>query len=283
MKVAIEEAKHSLKEGNKGFGAVLVKDEKILSKAHDTPAIDADPTAHAEINTIRKVPKKYRQDLTGCTLISTHEPCPMCTGAIIWANISEIAYGVSIRESKKLGRTMIDLSCKDIIKRSPWKIKIKEGILKKECLRLYEGEIKKWVKELKNKKAPEWKDIEKKLQKKRLEWFEENKIEILNKLKGTDTEKAYQLILMKIGIKKAEAPIVQKTEKRIVFHSKNFCPSLEACKILDLDSREICKKIFERPVQELIKRINSKLKFSRNYQRIRPYENYCEEIITMEK
>lgn len=124
-----------------------------------------------------------------------------------------------------------------------------------------------------------WELVEKELTEKRNIWFEQNKKSL--KLKGFDVEKAYRLILKKIGINPNEVPIVEKTKKRIVFHSTNFCPTLEACKILGLDTRMICKRVFENPTDYLVKKINSKLKFSRNYQKIRPYTNYCEESIEL--
>jgi hypothetical protein len=136
--------------------------------------------------------------------------------------------------------------------------------------------VKKLVKKLKEEN---WEKIEKELLEKRLEWFRKN-IKHLS-LKGDDLEKAYQLILLKIGIKPEEAPIIKKTKRKLVFHSKNFCPALEACKILGLDTRKVCKRIFEKPTEELIKKINPKLKFTRNYKKIRPYTDYCEEIIEL--
>jgi hypothetical protein len=126
-----------------------------------------------------------------------------------------------------------------------------------------------------------WKLIEKELTEKRNIWFEKNKKSL--KLQGRDVEKAYRLILKKIGINPNEALIVEKTKKRIVFHSTNFCPTLEACKILGLDTKKICKRVFEKPTDYLVKKINSNLKFSRNYQKIRPYTNYCEESIELIK
>ena len=279
MKIAIEEAKTSLKEGNKGFGAVVAKDGRVIASAHDTEVTDQDSIAHAEINAIRKASKIYRKDLTGCLIISTHEPCPMCTGAIIWSNISKVVYGVSIRDSIKAGRDMINLSCKEIIKKSNAEVNIQNGILKKECLKLYNNDIRKLVKEF---RKSEWINIEEDLLNKRMQWFESNKM-MIRKLKGSDLEKAYHLILMKIGIKSSEAPIVEKSENKIIFHSKNYCPSLEACIILDLDTREVCKEIYERPTEELIRRLNPKLRFTRNYECIRPYSDYCEEIIILEK
>ena len=277
MKIAIEEAKTSLKEGNKGFGAVVAKDGRVIASAHDTEVTDQDSTAHAEINAIRKASKIYKKDLTGCLIISTHEPCPMCTGSLVWSNISEVAYGVSIRDSIKAGRDMINLSCKEIIKKSNTEINIHGGILKKECLKFYNNDIRKLVEKF---RISEWVNIEEDLLNKRMRWFESNKI-MIRKLIGSDLEKAYHLILMKIGIKSSEAPIVEKSENKIIFHSKNHCPSLEACIILDLDTRNICKRIYERPTEELIRRLNPKLRFTRNYECIRPYSDYCEEIITL--
>jgi len=282
MKMAIEEAKTSLKEGNKGFGAVVAKDGRVIASAHDTEVTDQDPIAHAEINAIRKASRNYRKDLTGCLIVSTHEPCLMCAGSIIWSNISEVIYGVSIRDSIKAGRDMINLSCKEIIKRSNAEINIHNGILKKECLKLYNNDIRKLVRKFRTTKKSDWTIIEEDLLNKRMQWFENNKTMIC-KLKGNDLEKAYHLILMKIGIKSSEAPIVKKSENKIIFHSKNYCPSLETCIILDLDTREVCKEIYERPTEDLIRRLNPKLRFTRNYECIRPYSDYCEEIITLEK
>jgi len=283
MNIAIEEAKNSFKEGNKGFGTLLVKNGKIIAKAHDTEVTDLDPAGHAEMNVIREVSKKCGKDLTGRVIISTHEPCPMCTGALIWAKVSEIVYGASIRDSMKLGRRVINLSCREIIERSPWRIKIKEGILKKECLKLYNNEIRKLIKEFRTARNAKWKSMEQGLLERRTTWFEENKNKIIKKLKGTDVEKAYQLILMKIEIKKDEAPIIEKTKDRVVFHSKNFCPALEACEILGLNTRKVCKAVYEKPTEELIRRINPNLRFGRNYKRIRPYATFCEEIITLKR
>lgn len=282
MRVAIEEAKKSLREGNTGVGAVLVKNGKIIAKAYNEKVTKSDPTSHAEMNAIRKAAKRFGINLEGFSLIATHEPCPMCTTAAVWANISEIVYGASYRETEKLSWRRIRLNCREIIKRISWKtkIRIKDGILKKECSVLYHPKVRELIEKFrKAKKENNWKVLEKELWERRLRWFEKNK-KSLN-LKGDDLEKAYQLILLKIGIKTVEAPVISKTKTKLIFHSKNFCPALEACEILGLDTRRICKKIFEKSTEELIKKINLKLKFTRNYKKIRPYTNYCEEIIKL--
>jgi hypothetical protein len=78
-----------------------------------------------------------------------------------------------------------------------------------------------------------------------------------------------------------DGEIVGHHEKRIVMRWRNPCPTLEACKKLGLDTREICKKAYQRPVQEFLQYINPKLQFDRNYESIRPHATYCEEIIEL--
>jgi len=143
METAIAEAKASLKEGNKGVGALLIKNGKVIVKAHDTEVTEMDPTAHAEMNALRKAFKKYGADLTGCSMVSTLEPCPMCAGALVWSRLSEMIYGASTEDAIKLGRTLIPIKCKEIIHRSLWRIRVKAGILEDECLRLYSNETRK--------------------------------------------------------------------------------------------------------------------------------------------
>ena len=142
MKLAIDEAKISLKEGNKGFGAVLVKNGRLIAASHDSIVTDADPTAHGEMNVIKKALNEGSKDLCGSIIFSTHEPCPMCTGAIIWAKISKIVYGASIKDTLALGRNMIDLRCREQTDKAPWKVLVKGGVLKKECVPLYNRNLK---------------------------------------------------------------------------------------------------------------------------------------------
>jgi hypothetical protein len=128
----------------------------------------------------------------------------------------------------------------------------------------------------------DWTTIEERLLTKRLRWFGENKEWIVEKLDGSPIERAYQLMLLKLDITEKEAPIVEKTSNRITLHSKNFCPVIGACDKLGLDTRIVCKKIFERPMEELLGKIDPRIRFSRNYESIRPHSPYCEEIISLE-
>ena len=107
MNEANNEALENKKEGfiNGGpFGAIIVKDNKIISKAHNTVLKDNDPTAHAEINAIRKACQILNtNNLEGCVIYTTCYPCPMCLSAIIWANIKIIYYGNTKEDAASIG------------------------------------------------------------------------------------------------------------------------------------------------------------------------------------
>ena len=107
MKKAIEESKSNLENNYKKggpFGAVIVKDGEIISSAHNTVVENKDPTAHAEVNAIRKACEKLNtHDLSGCTLYTSAEPCPMCLSAIIWSNIKIVYYANTKKDADEIG------------------------------------------------------------------------------------------------------------------------------------------------------------------------------------
>ncbi|MFH1420892.1 MAG: nucleoside deaminase [Candidatus Aenigmatarchaeota archaeon] len=129
----------AIKEGKKGdfpFGAIIVKNNRILSAAHNTAKSDS--TAHAEINAIRKACKKLgNTNLSGCTLYSTCEPCPMCFTAAWWSRISKIVYGAEGKDVPE-DEWKIDVSCAYLNRKSGSKINIKGGFLRDECKKLFE-------------------------------------------------------------------------------------------------------------------------------------------------
>ena len=94
MREAIRLASESVRNGGGPFGAVIVKDGKIVAGSSNRVTIDNDPTAHAEVNTIREACRRLGTfDLSGCVIYTSCEPCPMCLGAIYWAHIDRIYYG----------------------------------------------------------------------------------------------------------------------------------------------------------------------------------------------
>ena len=105
MKIAIDEARTGIKAGHGGpFGCVIVRDGKIIGRGHNEVIKQNDPTCHGEIMAIRDASRALvNYDLTGCELYTTAEPCPMCRGAILWANIRKVYYGCNINDTDKIG------------------------------------------------------------------------------------------------------------------------------------------------------------------------------------
>ena len=134
MKLALEEARI----GDAPYGAVIVKDNQVIIKAHNTVKTDNDPTAHAELNAIRHLTTKIKNpSLEGYTLYTTCEPCPMCTTVCLWAGISEIIFGASIQDLIEAGVSQINLPSEEIIAKGFKKIKVTKVLLKEESLQLF--------------------------------------------------------------------------------------------------------------------------------------------------
>ena len=103
MREAIRLADESVLRGGGPFGAVIVKDGEIIAGSSNSETIDQDPNAHAEVITIREACRKLGTfDLTGCTIYTSCEPCPMCLGAIYWARISRIFYGNTRKDARDI-------------------------------------------------------------------------------------------------------------------------------------------------------------------------------------
>ncbi len=134
MLMAIEEAKKGIhnKEGGP-FGAVIVKDNKVIGKGHNRVVLKKDPTRHGEMEAIQDACKNLSSfDLTGAEIYTTGYPCPMCMGAIKWANISKIYYGCNVKDTDKIGfRDEIFYNEKN-------KEDFIEEVDRDECLKLYE-------------------------------------------------------------------------------------------------------------------------------------------------
>lgn len=106
MRRAIElSEKGSLIEKTGGvFGAVVVKDGKIIGEGYNQVIKHNDPTWHAEMQAIREACKKLNSPhLPGCTLYTSAESCPMCLATAYWADISEIYYAATVEDAKKYG------------------------------------------------------------------------------------------------------------------------------------------------------------------------------------
>lgn len=86
------------------FGAVIVKENKIIGRGFNQVLKTNDPTAHAEINAIRQASQCIDSyDLSGCVTYTNCEPCPMCLSAIMWARVDKIYYALTCRDATDIG------------------------------------------------------------------------------------------------------------------------------------------------------------------------------------
>lgn len=108
---AIELARASLDDDRGGpFGAVVVRDGRVLGRGRNRVLGDGDPTAHAEVVAIRDAARRQRtHDLAGATLYSSCEPCPMCLGALYWAGIQRVVYAADRHGAARTGFSDADL------------------------------------------------------------------------------------------------------------------------------------------------------------------------------
>lgn len=133
MQIALEEALKAVKEDEVPIGACIVKDGKVIAKAHNKREKKQNALLHAEIICINKACKKLKSwRLTGCDLYVTIEPCSMCAGAVINSRIDNVYFGGFDAKSGCFG------SVYDFSKESKFnhRVNAEGGIKEKECVQL---------------------------------------------------------------------------------------------------------------------------------------------------
>ena len=104
MKLAIKLAVENVENGGGPFGAVIVRDNRVIATGANRVTANNDPTAHAEVCAIRAACRELQTfDLSGCDIYTSCEPCPMCLGAIYWAHIDHIYYGCNKHDAAAAG------------------------------------------------------------------------------------------------------------------------------------------------------------------------------------
>lgn len=147
MRVAIAEARKGMEKGNRPFGAAIVRGAKVVARAHSTSFSGRDPTAHAELDAIRRFFKtSTKPDLRGHAIYATGEPCPMCSASIAWAKLSALFIAANhtdmppvMQRAKRLGK----VTYKEILRELGAKIKVTKGVLREEVIKLYQEFVKK--------------------------------------------------------------------------------------------------------------------------------------------
>lgn len=145
MKQALKEAEKALKKLEVPVGAIIVKDNRIISRAYNLKEIKKDTTYHAEIEAIKKASKKLNSwRLNDCEMYVTLEPCTMCAGAIINSRIKKLYFGTS---DEKTGACGSVLNLLEDYKFNH-KVIVEKGILQKECEKI----LKDFFKDLRKSK-----------------------------------------------------------------------------------------------------------------------------------
>ena len=105
MQEAIKEALEGIHNEHGGpFGAVIVKDNKIIGRGHNKVLKNNDPTAHGEVEAVRDACNNIKgYDLSDCDIYTTAAPCPMCKAALMWANVRNVYYGCTVKDTDDIG------------------------------------------------------------------------------------------------------------------------------------------------------------------------------------
>ena len=132
MALALEQARESLRRGNRGVASIIVRDGEIIGEGQNTIYTDFDPSAHAEVAAIRRACAKLKTlDLSGSTLYSTLEPCPMCFWCMQEARIGRLVLG---GRYAGIGRADVGrYSVESFLEFTGRTLEITTGLLQKEC------------------------------------------------------------------------------------------------------------------------------------------------------
>lgn len=133
MEKAIEQAKKAESLGEVPIGAVIVHNENIIATGHNLRETTKDPTNHAEMIALRRASEALdRWRLSGCTLVVTLEPCPMCAGAIVQSRIDRVVFGTADPKAGCAGTVMNLLAEPRFNHRVP----VEEGVMREQCAAL---------------------------------------------------------------------------------------------------------------------------------------------------
>lgn len=150
LRRAIELADHGRTRGNRPFGAIIVgADDRVLAEAWCNTGETGDCTGHAETSAVRLASPHYsREELAQATIYSSAEPCVMCAGAIFWANIGRVVFGIdAVRlrtfRGEHLDQRDAELSCRDVFAAAPTGIVCVGPTLVEEAARSHLGAWKR--------------------------------------------------------------------------------------------------------------------------------------------
>ncbi len=140
MRTAIALAQQARDRGNHPFGAVLMVDGEIVATAENTVNTANDITRHAELNLVSQASQIFdRETLARATLVTSTEPCAMCSGAIFWAGIRRIVYGCSSAKLGEIAGHQLTISSREVLATGQDPTQIIGPVLPQEAISVHEG------------------------------------------------------------------------------------------------------------------------------------------------
>lgn len=139
MRLAIEEARIGISENEQPFGAVVALGNEVIARTHSLKVTKCDPTAHAETLAIRAASQKLgRRILSDCVFYTTCEPCPMCLGALLNAEVNRLVIGARIQDLSSIGVfDFHNYSAENFAAMVGWNLSVESDVLREECIGLY--------------------------------------------------------------------------------------------------------------------------------------------------
>lgn len=140
MREALTAARDAIGRGQTPFGCAVVRDGELLARAHNEVWATLDITAHAEITALRRACKAAKSvHLSGATVYTTTEPCPMCFSACHWADVERIVYAARIPDAARAGFRELTISAEDMARLGQSKVRVVGGVLAEEGAALFEA------------------------------------------------------------------------------------------------------------------------------------------------
>lgn len=134
IKQCLDLSKQAVEKGNHPFGALLLKEGKVILTAQNTVETENDRTRHAELNLVSLAEQTLsKEDLQKSILYTSTEPCPMCCGAIYWSDIEQVVYGCSGAKLGEIAGDKIALSAREIFAQGKRNIKVIGPVLEEEA------------------------------------------------------------------------------------------------------------------------------------------------------
>jgi tRNA(Arg) A34 adenosine deaminase TadA len=147
MAQCLDLAREAAETGNYALGALVVRDGEVLASANSRLIEGHDPSAHPEMVALRTAAQAVESRyLLGAYLVTTLEPCVMCTGAAIWAKVRGVVFGASQQDALEWSRQhpderftwrQIRISSEEVASKGEPRIEVMGGVLRDECLRLF--------------------------------------------------------------------------------------------------------------------------------------------------